>query len=101
MFIVTALFMTLFSSGTCMNSAYSGLSVVKHNELKNAYMNGFLAATKRNMKELEKTKKINNETLMDIVMEAGSRYIDIVEEMNSNKYSGDSKPKQTAISSQQ
>lgn len=85
MFIVPVVFMTLFFFGSCMNSAYSGLPAVKHNEIKKAYMNGFLAAIKIDIKELEEFKKIDNEALRNIVIEAGKSYMVIVEEMNASR----------------
>jgi len=84
--IVTTLLVTLFLSGTGMDSASAGLPAIKHHELKKAYMNGFLAATKINISELEKIKKSDNKELMDVVMKAGKAYMELVEALNENIY---------------
>lgn len=90
--IVTALFMTMIFSGSCMSSAYSGLPTIKHKELKKAYMNGFLAATKIDIKEFQRIKMIDNEALMNIVMKEGQLYMVLVERMNANRYTEGGKP---------
>lgn len=71
----------LLIGGACVHSAFAGLSDPMKNAIYAAYVNGYVAALKMDIQQIQEVKS-DDGLLKKVVVDAARKYVHIVEQMN-------------------
>ena len=71
----------LLAGGACVHSAYAGISNSMKNAIYTAYVNGYAAALKMDIQQIQEIKS-DDGLMKKTVLDAARKYVQVVEQMN-------------------
>lgn len=84
--LILIVFMAIIFFSLCINYTYSQLSPMKRRELMIAYMNGYYQALQLDIEEIKKLQS-DSDILKKKVKAAGGKYTNLIDIMNTSKFS--------------